>query len=239
MLAGPMSAQAFQFSLGDDIAGRWDNTIQYVGGMRAKGVNSDIGNNPVFNASDYKFDHAGSLVTNRVSDLTELTLSYRQSYGLRVSASLFKDFAYSDTVKSNPGFAAPGVPYSALGSYTGNRYSPYTSRYYESGAQLLDAFVYGNFEVGEHSTSVKLGRLASVWGTAFFFGDQSISYAQNPVDGIKGSAAPGSTLKELALPRGQVYMQTDVSPQLSLAAQYFFEFEHNLLPEGGDLSWAL
>ncbi|WP_124601501.1 DUF1302 domain-containing protein [Burkholderia sp. Bp8963] len=233
LLAGPMSAQAFQFTLGDDIDGRWDNTFQYVGGMRVHGVNSGIGNNPVFNESEYKFDHAGSLVTNRLSDLTELTVSYRQNYGFRVSASLFKDFAYNDTVKSNPGFVAPGLPYSALGSYAGNRYSSYTRSYYESGTQLLDAFAYGNFEVGGHSTSVKLGRLAAVWGTAFFFGDQSISYAQNPVDGIKGSAAPGSTLKELALPRGQIYMQTDVTPQLSLAAQYFFEFEHNLLPEGG------
>ncbi|MEX3941873.1 DUF1302 domain-containing protein [Paraburkholderia sp. BR10937] len=233
MLAGPMSVYAFQFNLGDDIAGRWDNTIQYIGGMRVSGIDSGIGNNPVFDESDYKFDRAGKIVTNRISDLTELTVSYRQNYGFRVSASLFKDFAYSGSVNSNPGFAAPGVPYSALGSYPGNRYSSYTRSYYVNGAQLLDAFAYGNFDVGGHSTSVKLGRLAAIWGTAFFFGDQSISYAQNPVDGIKGSAAPGSTLKELALPRSQLYVQTDITPELSLAAQYFFEFEHNLLPEGG------
>jgi hypothetical protein len=232
-LAGPMSAHAFQFNLGPDVSGRWDNTIQYIGGMRVSGIDSGIGNNPVFDESDYKFAHAGSIVTNRVSDLTELTLSYREKYGFRVSASLFKDFAYSDSVKFNPGSAAPGVPYSALGSYAGNRYSSYTRSYYVNGTQLLDAFFYGSFDWAGHTASVKLGRLTQIWGTAIFFGDQSISYAQNPVDGIKGSAAPGSTLKELALPRAQFYAQTDITPEWSVAAQYFFEFEHNLLPEGG------
>ena len=232
-LAGPMSAHAFQFNLGPDVSGRWDNTIQYIGGMRVSGIDSGIGNNPVFDESDYKFAHAGSIVTNRVSDLTELTLSYREKYGFRVSASLFKDFAYSDSVRFNPGSAAPGVPYSALGSYAGNRYSSYTRSYYVNGTQLLDTFLYGSFDWAGHTASVKLGRLTQIWGTAIFFGDQSISYAQNPVDGIKGSAAPGSTLKELALPRAQFYAQTDITPEWSVAAQYFFEFEHNLLPEGG------
>jgi Protein of unknown function (DUF1302) len=232
-LAGPMSAYAFEFNLGPDVAGRWDNTIQYIGGVRAGGIDPGIGNNPIFNESDYKFGHAGSIVTNRVSDLTEFNLSYRQTYGFRVSASLFKDFAYTDSVHFNPNFAAPGVPYSALGSYAGNRYSSYTRSYYVNGTQLLDAFAYGSFEVGGHLTSIKLGRLTQLWGPAIFFGDQAISYAQNPVDGIKGSAAPGSTLKEVALPRAQLYVQTEVTPQLTLAAQYFFEFEHNLLPEGG------
>lgn len=232
-LAGSFSANAFDFNLGPDVVGRWDNTIQYIGGMRVHGIDSGIGNNPLFNQSEYKFDHAGSIVTSRVSDLTEFNLSYRKDYGVRFSASLFHDFAYNDNVKSNPGFAAPGVPYSALGAYPGNTYSPYTHRHYVTGAQMLDAFAFGNFDIGQHSTSLKVGRLAQVWGTAIFFGDQGISYAQNPVDGIKGAAAPGSTLKELALPRGQVYAQTSITPEFSVAAQYFFEYENNLLPEGG------
>jgi hypothetical protein len=231
--AGSISANAFEFNLSPDITGRWDNTIQYIGGMRAQGIDSGIGNSPFLDESDYKYGHAGSIVTNRVSDLTEFNLSYRQEYGFRVSASLFKDFAYTDSVQFNPGLAAPGVPYSALGTYPGNKYSSYTRSYYVNGTQPLDAFAYGNFDFGGHPTAIKLGRLTQIWGTAIFFGDQSISYAQNPVDGIKGSASPGSTLKELALPRAQFYVQTAITPELSLAAQYFFEFEHNLLPEGG------
>lgn len=232
-LAASTSASAFEFSLNPDIAGRWDNTIQYIGGMRVHSIDPNIGNNPVFNQSDYRFAHAGSVVTNRVSDLTEFDLSYRQTYGFRVSASLFKDFAYDGSARSNPGFAAPGVPYSSLGSYPGNRYSSYTRSYYENGSQLLDAFAYGSFDVGGHTVSVKLGRVTEVWGTAIFFSDQSISYAQSAADDVKGSAAPGSTLKELALPRAQIVVQSEITPKLSLAAQYFLEFQHNLLPVGG------
>jgi Protein of unknown function (DUF1302) len=232
-LAIPISAFAFEFDVGPDIVGRWDNTLQYIVGMRVQGIDPRIGNNPVFDESEYKFGHAGSVVTNRVSDLTEIDLTYRQDYGVRVTASAFKDFAYNDSVKFNPGFAAPGVPYSALSSYAGNKYSSYTRYYYDENVQLLDAFTFGTFDLSGHSTSVKLGRVAQVWGTGFFFGDKSISYSQNESDYIKGAAAPGSTVKELAIPRAQVYAQTSITPEVALAAQYFLEYEHDLLPEGG------
>ncbi|PRE10343.1 hypothetical protein C6P92_23360 [Burkholderia multivorans] len=209
----------------------WDNTVSYNVGMRAQGINPNIGNNPSFSESDYKFAHAGDIVTNRVSDLSEFDAVFQNKFGFRVSASFWKDFAYGGGVNNNPGMAYPGIPYSALNSYSNNRYSSYTQRYYQQGAELLDAFVFYNFNIGTAPSSVKVGRLTQYWGNALFF--SGIAYGQNAIDGIKGAAVPGTQLKELTVPRTQVFFQTNITPTVSLAAQYFAEYKPSMFPQGG------
>lgn len=226
-------ADAVEIPAGSDWDIRWDNTVTYNLGVRAQGINSSIGNNPTFAESDYKFSHAGDIVTNRVSDLSEFDAVYQNNYGFRISASIFKDMAYGNGVNTNPGSFAPGVPYSSLSSYANNQYSSYTERYYQQGVQLLDAFAFGKFDIAGHNTTIKLGQLTEFWGNALFFGSQGIDYSQNASDGIKGSSQPGSQAKELALPRLQAVISTQVTPAFSLEAQYFLRSARNLLPEGG------
>jgi hypothetical protein len=231
------TAVAMPLNLSPDWNVNWDNTVQYNIGMRVKGVDDRIGNNPVYSENDYKFDSAGDIVTNRLSLLSEFDAEYRGASfgtaGLRVSGSGFRDFAYDNKVENNPGEVAPGVPYEALGSYEGNRYSSYTKRYHVRGGQLLDAFAFTNFTLGGHASSIKAGRLTSYWGNALFFGFAGINYSQNAVDNIKGASAPGTQAKELAIPRAQVLFSTDLTSDLALTAQYFLEFQGNRLPQGG------
>jgi len=231
------AAEAAQIDVGQDWDVHWDNTVLYNLGFRAKDVDNHIGNNPVYSENDYRFDKKGDVVTNRLSLLSELDASHAVSFGstgFRLSGSAFRDFAYDSRVRNNPGEAAPGVPYSSLGSYEDNRLSDYSKSHYEAGAELLDAFVFGNFDdVMGHATSVKVGRLTSYWGNALFFGYAGINYSQNAVDNIKGASAPGTQAKELAIPRTQVLVSTQITPTLSAEAQYFLEFQGNRLPEGG------
>lgn len=233
MMGGLGTARAFELPLNPDWAVNWDNTISHNLGMRAQGINPGIGNNPAFAESDYKFSHAGDIVTNRISDLSEFDAVFKDKYGFRVSASIFKDFAYGDGVSTHPGNFAPGVPYSSLNSYQNNQYSSYTERYYQQGVQLLDAFVFGRFDLGGHNTTVKLGQLTAYWGNALFFGSQGINYSQNASDNIKGSSQPGSQAKELALPRPQALISTQITPTISVEAQYLLRAVNNLDPEGG------
>lgn len=233
ILAMSGNAAAMDINTGSrDFTLRWDNTLQYNLGMRAQPINSKIGNNPIFDESDHKFKQ-GDLVTNRLGLLSELDAAYMRAIGVRVSGSGWYDFAYTDKVKFAPGEVAPGVPYSALGSYDNDKYSAYTKRFYIAGAQLLDAFAWVNFDMGPVPTSLKVGRLAQTWGTALFFAPQSIQYSQNASDNIKGAAAPGTLAKELAIPRLQALAQFQILPELSIAGQYFGEFQGNRLPEGG------
>jgi hypothetical protein len=233
LFAYATAANAFQFTTDPDWEIHWDNTVAYNLGLRAQGINDSIGNNPLFSESDYKFRHAGDVVTNRVSDLSEFDAVFRNEYGIRVSASFWKDFAYGGGVANHPGDAAPGIPYSALGSYAGNQFGSYTQRYYQQGGELLDAFVFKNLQINGQPASVKVGRLTQYWGNALIFGTQGINYGQNASDGIQGVATPGTQAKQLAIPRGQILFETQLTQTTSVAAQYFFEYAASRFPEGG------
>jgi hypothetical protein len=237
-------ARAFELDTGSqEWRVRWDNTLQYNLGLRAQQRNSSIANNPLFAEPDAKFDQ-GQLVTDRLALLTEFDAAYATLAGVRVSASGWYDFAYSDRVRSQSGDAlppvtaggvpvAPPTPYSALGSYADGKYTAETRRWYLRGAQLLDAFAWTNFNAGPVYTSLKVGRLTQLWGTALILSQQSLQYSQNATDNMKALATPGTLAKELAIPRAQVLAQFQVLPELTISGQYFGEFMPNRDPAGG------
>jgi hypothetical protein len=221
-------ANAFAIDAGPDWQVRWDNSPLYNLGFRAQGIKNGIGNNTLYSESDYKFSKRGDVVTDRVSDLSEFDAVYKDKYGFRVSASVWRDFAYDSDVENHPGLAQ-----NLWGSYSNGRYSDYTNRYYRQGGEFLDAFVFASFQLAGRDASLKVGRLTQFWGNTQFYGGLGINYGQNPSDGIKGLTSPGSKAKELTIPRAQILLQTGLTDTLSMAAQVFGEFRPNRLPEGG------
>lgn len=220
-------AQAANLASGGDWDVNLDTTIQYTTGWRAQKRDDGIGNHPFFAEGDYKFDK-GDMVTNRLQGLVELQGVYQKNTGFRISGSYWKDFAYDDTVRTNPNPA-----FSTFLSYTDGRYSSETKKWHMQGGEILDAFVFHNTKVGDTPVYLKAGRFTQHWGNAFFFGFSNIAYSQHPVDYVKAFTQPGSEVKELFLPRAQVMASADVTPELSLSAQYFLEFRANRFPEGG------
>lgn len=211
----------------------WDNTVTYNLGMRARGIDPMIGNNPNFDDGDYKFRHAGDIVTNRLSALSEFTAAYQGYVGFRVSASAWKDFAYGSGDVTNPGVYAPGVTYQSLRSYPNGRYGSYTNRYYVQGAQLLDAFVFYNSDIGGKAIYFKGGQFTEYWGNSLLSPSQGISYAQGATDGIKALNSPGTQTKELLLPRPQISLTAQVTPEVSISGQYALGWQANRLGTGG------
>jgi hypothetical protein len=227
-VAAAGTAQAFKFDTGSDWAVNLDNSVQYTLGWRVQSINPEIGNQLFFSQGDYKFPNAGDMVTDRIQDLVEFQSVYKNRFGLRVSGSIWKDFAYNDEAKQNPAF-------SFINAYapTGDRYNSYTKRYFLQGEELLDAFAFADATIGDTPVYAKAGRFTQFWGNAFFFGFSNIAYSQHPLDYVKGFTQPGSEVKELFLPRDQVMLSADLAPNLSVAAQYFLEFRPNRYPEAG------
>jgi hypothetical protein len=226
---------AFEFNTGNpDLSISWDNTLRYNLGFRAQGLDSNIGNSVVNQSSDYRFPHVGSVVANRVDLLSELGVTYQDKFGFRVSASAWYDQAYGGGARTNPGVEpVSGLPYSAIGAYTNNQYSSYTSRYFNGpSAELLDAFAFGKFNLGQVPINVKVGQHTIYWGESVFSLD-AISYSQAPVDLAKAFANPGTEAKELYLPLPQISMQAQLTDTISVAAQYMFDWEPTRFPEGG------
>ncbi|KAF3996177.1 DUF1302 domain-containing protein [Glaciimonas immobilis] len=228
-VAGVQAANAFDIDLGnDDLQTRWDNTIRYNLGVRGKNPDSRILNNPNYDESDGKFNKKGKVVTNRVDILSEFDMNYRKQFGVRVSAAGWYDNAYDDhSVRT----AAPGG-YST--SYAGNQYNSSVSRYVNGpSGEILDAFIWGNFKLGSDPVNVKFGRQTNYFGEGLLIPTHAISYSQSPLDGVKAVTSPGIETKEVFLPLNQLFAKIQVTPELTLAGQYFLDWRPSRLPYGG------
>ncbi len=224
---GSMScAQAISFDLSNpDYRLRWDNTVRYNLGVRMEGQDKRIMNNATNDESDGKFDK-GDIVTNRLDVLSEIDFSYLNEWGARLSAAGWYDNAYDDTtVKSNVGGQT---------SYDRARYSSEVERYVNGpSGEILDAFVWKNFQLGETPVNVKIGRHTNYWGEGLLFGAHSVSYSQAPSDGVKAATSPGIETKEVFLPIGQISAKAQVGDHMSIAGQYFYEWDYTRIPYGG------
>jgi len=227
MVGSAQGVMALSFDLPNpDYRLRWDNTVRYNLGMRTDSQDSRIMNTPNFDESDGKFDK-GDIVTNRLDVLSELDFSYLNEWGGRLSGAGWFDQAYNDhDVKSNvPGYAT---------SYHNNRYSDEVKRYMNGpSGEILDAFVWRNFNIGDTPVNVKVGRHTNYWGESLLFGAHAVSYSQAPSDGVKASTSPGIETKEVFLPVGQISAKAQVTDHLSVAGQYFYEWEPTRIPYGG------
>ncbi|MCM8566533.1 DUF1302 domain-containing protein [Thauera linaloolentis] len=222
-------ASAFEIQSGNpDISMRWDNTVKYNAGWRMEGRNSTLADNWVSQATNYGWDR-GDMVTSRIDLLSEFDFVYKEKHGFRVSATAWSDFAYDSSVKGNPAYQAAG-----LGTaYPGNRYTNKIERWYKRSGEILDAFVFTQFDIGSVPVNLRAGRHNVYWGESLFTFGNSIAYGQGPLDLRKATSTPGTEAKELFLPQTQVSMGARLNDKVSIAANYYFEWDPHRLPEGG------
>jgi len=214
-----------------DVQLRFDTTVRYNLGYRTESQDPAIIGNPNADDGDRNFKQHG-IVTNRIDLLSELDVVWRKQLGARLSAAGWYDNAYSgsldNTSLATSNHLVNGAPAFGL--------SDYTKRYYKGASgEILDAFVFGSALLGNMNATVRLGRHTINWGEALLGGGavHGISYSQAPLDQAKGIATPGIEAKELFRPQNQVSGQLQVTPELSLAAQYFFQWEPTRFPEAG------
>ncbi|MGR5320257.1 DUF1302 domain-containing protein [Vibrio sp. DNB22_19_1] len=204
------SSQAGEtINLGNDATLDWKGTITYSAGMRLEEPDPVLAYNPKTgkgSVGDSNFDQY-DMIGNGLYLLLEGHLRW-DNFGFVASASTFYDHVYQ-----NDKFSHDAQKYS--GGYT----------------RLLDFYGYTSFPYGEYGyADIRVGRHVVAWGEGLFF--PSISLAQGPTDAIKASV-PGTEVKEILLPEDQVSMQLEVTPELSLLAQWQFNWQETLVPEPG------
>lgn len=96
--------------------------------------------------------------------------------------------------------------------------------------RLLDAFVYGNFDIGGMPLSVRLGDQVISWGESTLI-SHGISEL-NPVD-IARLKAPGAELKEAFIPFGAVWASLGLTENINVEAFYQYRWEKTILPAPG------
>ncbi|MDV6328017.1 DUF1302 domain-containing protein [Idiomarina sp. Sol25] len=94
------------------------------------------------------------------------------------------------------------------------------------GVELLDAFVYANFDLGGMPTNVRLGRQVLSWGESSFIfnGINDI----NPLD-VNAARRPGAEVKEALLPVGMFSTSIGLTNSLNLEAFYQYEWDNTKL----------
>ena len=239
--AFPATAGASEINVGvPELKVRFDNTVRYGIGIRAKDCDPNICGNGAgagditAHQSDSKFAKAGDVTTSRFDLLSEFDVAYKSRYGLRVSATAWYDTAYSNRIKGDPALSlAPGGAGQGAGR-TGEAYTSYTKRWnIGPSGEFLDAFVFGKFDIGDVSLNVRLGQHNIYWGESVFSFVGGVAYAQGPVDIRKAVASPGAEAKELFKPLNQLSFSADLSDRVTLAGQYFLDWKPSPLPDGG------
>lgn len=254
-LAGA-SAQATNFQLGDfDIS--FDSTFSAGTSWRVenRNWNDNIGksNNPqvtsaydltkyhpILNVNpnaDTVWNSAGSYSTN--GDNGNLNYDAKESFSKLIKGSHELDVRYE-----NLGFFARGMYFYDFEMMDSDRAwtNPHSGKVNDPcrdkeardqvcrDIRLLDAFVYGDFDIGEMPFSVRVGQQVISWGESTLI-SHGISEL-NPVD-IARLKAPGAELKEAFIPFGAVWGSLGITENFNVEMFYQYSWEKTVLPAPG------
>lgn len=178
-----------------------------------QGVSNDDGN---INTSEWQ-------TISQVAKVTaEADISWR-SIGAFVRGSAFYDFWADDQLgKSYGRFGRRPLKDAARGD------DAHTAAKWD--AEVLDAFVYGNFDIGSTPVSLRVGRQVVNWGESLFIPGGINAYL--PVD-VAALRTPGSEIKEALKAEPSVYASFGLPYDLSLEGFYVFGFEKSDLDPCG------
>ncbi len=214
-------AHAIEFGDADGFHGTWNTTLSYGVAVRTEDPSSNnvakayynpfVGTLPnaqqrtapgAFSANHDDGDlnySAGSAFSNAVKATTELHVNYGENLGGFFRASYFYDFANAGNDKLT----------SLAKSEVGHR------------GRILDAFLFDNFNVGDHQATVRVGQQVLSWGESTFI--QGGINVINPVD-VSQLHVAGAELKEALLPVKMVFGSYNVTDNFSVEATYLLEF---------------
>lgn len=218
-------AQAVEFSFADnEITGSIDTTVSYGQLWRVQG--QDKSNNDI-NTNDGNRNFDTGLVSEVFKITTDLEASY-QNYGVFVRGTAFYDTQIMD--KRNDYYDA-NTPAQPSQSYPrDNTFSRETRHKAGRDAQILDAYVYGNWDIGDMPVSGRFGKQVFNWGEGLFY--RGGVNTTNPVDAAK-FRLPGSEVKEVLVPVEALSFNIGLTDNLSMETFYQFNWKETAVDPVG------
>ncbi len=231
-MVGMPSAFAFEFkSESGEVTGSFDTTLSAGALWRMDKRDSSLisianggtSRDPNSDDGNLKYDN-GELVSTVFKATHDLEVKY-QNFGAFLRASYF----YDPTIHSKNSLSSKAVD--ELGS----------------NAEILDAYVYGSFDLGGRKLNLRLGKQVVSWGESTFI--QNGINVLNPVN-VSRLRAPGSEVKEGLIPMlmgyGSLEITDGISVELALPAEWketkidpagsFFS-SNDFATEGGNIAY--
>lgn len=217
-------ANAFQFSAGD-VTGYLDTTLKFGALIRAEERMADARGHSRGNMNTDEGDLANFTLTGTV----DFGLSYGD-YGAFIRATASYDPVYDDLDENElPDATSPFGPQGcqpplafATGCTAIDGMPEEAKDRAATDARFLDSYVYGNWILGDHYLSARVGSQVINWGESVFTGNGL--NVVNPVDLAK-LRVPGAELKEGLVPVNSVWFSATLTDNLSLEAYYKIEWE--------------
>jgi len=216
MAGAVTSAQAIEYNVGE-LNIQLANTVSYGIGWRVEERDRGQimeGNGPAIGettyGASYNYDDGtlnydqGDIYTNVFKWSGDLEMSYR-NYGGFFRARAYYDHAIMDQ----------DTEFKQLNEETENAAG--------RGAELLDAFVWADYDINYVPVTFRLGRQVLSWGESTFI--QGGINSVNPVD-ASAFRKPGAELKEGLLPVNMFYTSIGLTGEITLEAFYQLEWDH-------------
>ncbi len=216
-------AKAGSITFDDGTVVRIDNTLKFSTAIRTSAPDNALLRN--LNTDDGQRAFAqGNFISERFDLLTELDVTHG-NVGFTGSGAGWYDAAYNTANGNNSQSTFNGLGPS-------NKFSDDTRRIEGRDLELVNAYVHGDFHVGDLPLTLRAGQYALQWGESIFTTD-SVAYGMSPTDVIKATGVPGSQIKELLLPVPQISFSLQVTPKISLEGYTQFEFRPDRFPGAG------
>jgi len=221
-LVFPAPAMGVQFESGE-FFGSFDNTLSYGTTWRVQGRDESIlgltsttlpngtvppgglgGRAFSVNGDDGNLNYDKGLVSNVVKLTSELAVEHESGYGAFVRGSAFYDFENEDGDREKIDLSDDALE--LVGS----------------DIELLDAYVYGGFDVGNVPVDLRAGNQVVSWGESTFI--QNGINVINPID-VAAIRVPGAELREALLPVNMLWGSAGVTLNSSIEGFYQFDWE--------------
>ncbi len=199
-------AQAVEFSFAEEeVTGALDTTVSYGQLWRVKGQTEDS-----INGNDGNRNFDTGLVSEVYKITSELSANYK-NYGAFVRGTAHYDTQIMDKRSDYYDNNNPSQPSQA---YPNDNYWTDDTRHIAGrSGEILDAYVYGDWDVANMPLNIKAGKQVFNWGESLFYRG-GIS-ASNPVDAA-AFRLPGSELKEVLVPTMAVGFNLGVTEDFSV-----------------------
>lgn len=173
-----------------------------AGDGRGTSINSDNGN---LNYDQWDFVNQTLKATIDIQGTWE-------NYGFFVRPTAFYDFVYAEN----------DLEFRNL--------NPNAKDQLDYDVDVLDAFVYGNWDIDGHYTTVRFGKQVLNWGESLFIQGGINGFQAIDVTRIR---TPGAELKDALTPMPMLFASTTVTPNISVEAFWQFAYEYTELDPAG------
>ncbi|MBU1285543.1 MAG: DUF1302 domain-containing protein [Gammaproteobacteria bacterium] len=220
-LASTLAAPAFgvTFNIGE-IEGQFDSSLSVGASWSVRGADKDLigvnngGDGLSQTTDDSKLNFKrGETFSKIFKGIHDLELKYGDT-GVFVRGKYWYDFELKDESRLFKDISDSNRKEGAQAS----------------GAQILDAFVYHNYAIGDQPGSVRVGKQVVSWGESTFIRN-SINEI-NPVD-VSAFRRPGAEIKEGLIPVNMFYVSQSLTENLSAEAFYQIEWDQTVTDNCG------